>query len=272
MLKITDVRKTYEDEHGRTTNALESASLDVSEGGFVSIVGPSGCGKSTLLEIVAGLLTADSGTIEIDGDVVTEPHPVVGVVFQEDSLFPWLSVQGNVEFGRRAKGDGKSEAHERAAEMVKLVGLERFSDHYPEQLSGGMRQRVAIARTLVTQPKVILMDEPFGALDEQTRLVLGEEVLRLWDETGSTIVFVTHSLSEAAMLSDRIAVMTARPGTISEVIDVSLPRPRNSDIIGTPEFTQITGRLWSHLHGQAQEILSVRDERGAEPAATGRSS
>lgn len=257
-LEVDHVSKRFVTASG-TVQALQDVDFQVEPGEFVSIVGPSGCGKSTLLEIVAGLSRPTEGAVRIGGQEVRGPHPAVGVVFQEDSTFPWLTVQANVEFGLRMHGVPRPEAAKRVREMLRLVGLEGFESHYPDQLSGGMRQRVAIARVLVMRPSIILMDEPFGALDEQTRLVLGEELLRLWHETGCTILFVTHSLSEAAMLSDRVVVMTARPGRVAEIIDVDLPRPRTSDVIGTPAFTEVTRRIWRHLHAEARRMLQLDD-------------
>ncbi|MPZ92897.1 MAG: ATP-binding cassette domain-containing protein [Actinobacteria bacterium] len=269
MLELVDVCKHYgsTESDGGTVQALQDVSLSVKEGEFVSIIGSSGCGKSTLLEIVAGLVPASTGELRIHGERVDGPNPRVGMVFQEESTFPWLTAQANVEFGLRAAGVSRVAATKQAREMLHLVGLHGFENHYPDQLSGGMRQRVAIARALVTRPEVILMDEPFGALDEQTRIVLGEELLRLWQGTGSTVLFVTHSLSEAAMLADRIAVLSSRPGRIIELIEVTLPRPRSSEIIGTPAFTAITGQLWKHLQREARRSAGLEDVRAQQQTA-----
>ena len=215
---------------------MRDVSLEVDEGEFVSIVGPRGCGKSTLMEIVGGLIAPTGGTITIGGTPVTAPTPTVGIVFQQESAFPWRTVAENVAFGLEMTGVGKDERRTARATMIELVGLKGFEDRYPSELSGGMRQRVAIARTLVMKPRIILMDEPFGALDEQTRLILGEELRRIREATGATVLFITHSFDEALLLSDRIVVMTARPGRVKKIVENPLPRPRDSTIVCDPEF------------------------------------
>jgi len=206
--------------------ALEPIDLTVEPGEFVAVVGTSGCGKSTLLEIIAGLQRPTTGRVVLDGEPVVATHPRVSVVFQEDSTFPWRTVHDNVAFGLQMRGVPRRQIDERVRAMIELVGLGGFDRAYPHQLSGGMRQRVAITRTLVMDPAVMLMDEPFGALDEQTRFTLGEELLRIWRTTGCTIFFVTHGLHEAEQLADRIVVMTRRPGRIARVFQNDLPRPR----------------------------------------------
>lgn len=255
MLEIKDVSKVYRPE-GQSSPlvAVDNVSLHVKAGEFVSIVGPSGCGKSTLLEIIGGLSAPSSGIIRLNDQELRGPHPAVGMVFQEDSTFPWRTVLENVEFGLETRGVARRERREKAQAMINLVGLVGYENLYPAELSGGMRQRVAIARTLVMSPELILMDEPFGALDEQTRLILGEELLRIWSETRATILFVTHSLDEASMLSDRVIVMSARPGRIKALVKVDLPRPRTSEIIASESFSRITGELW---HGLREEALKV---------------
>lgn len=248
MLVIEGVRKRWEGEGAQqAVLALDGVDLEVEAGEFVSVIGPSGCGKSTLLEIAAGLVPATDGTVRVAGHEIRSPHPDIGVVFQQDATFPWLTAQRNVEFGLEFRGVSKAERGRRARETLELVGLVGFADHFPDQLSGGMRQRVNIGRVLAALPKLVLMDEPFGALDEQTRIVLGDELLRIWRETGATILFITHSLNEAAMLSDRVVVMSARPGTVKEVVTNPLARPRSTDAIGTPAFTDMTARLWGLL-------------------------
>lgn len=248
MLKIEKVCKTFaSDDPSKSVVALVDIELAIESGEFVSIIGPSGCGKSTLMDIVAGLERPSSGHLSIGNEEITKPHPKIGVVFQEDATFPWLTNRQNVEFGLKRRDLSKKARIRRALEALELVGVEAFADYYPTQLSGGMRQRVNIARVLASEPQFLLMDEPFGALDEQTRLVLGDELLRIWRETASTVLFITHSLSEAAMLSDRIVVMSSRPGMIKEVVASPLPRTRTSRMIGTPEFAEVTGRLWSDL-------------------------
>lgn len=250
MLELTGVTKVFTPEGAPPVTAVINVDLIVRAGEFVSIVGPSGCGKSTLLEMVGGLTPPTSGSIRLDGQLLTGPHEKVGVVFQEDSTFPWRTVLENVEFALEMKGVPARERRERAQAMIRLVGLDGFATHYPRELSGGMRARVAIARTLVSRPEVLLMDEPFSALDEQTRLIMGEELLRIWSETGATVVFITHSLDEAAMLSDRVVLMSARPGRIKEVVAADLPRPRTSDIIASKAFADVTGHLWAGLRDE----------------------
>ncbi len=226
-LRIDNVSKTFPGgPGGRPLVALQDVSLAVVSGEFVVVLGPSGCGKSTLLEIIAGLQKPTAGSVSLDDEPVDGPHSRVGVVFQEDSTFPWRTVKDNVGFGLQMRGTARAEREQAVRSMIDLVGLSGFEDHYPHQLSGGMRQRVAIARTLVMNPAVMLMDEPFGALDEQTRFVIGEELLRLWMNTGCTIFFVTHSLHEAIQLGDRIVVLGARPGRIARIFENTLPRPR----------------------------------------------
>lgn len=253
-IDIRDVRKTFTGA-GADVEALAGVDLEVRDNEFVSIVGPSGCGKSTLLEIVAGLTEPTSGEVLIDGEPISGPHPAVGLVFQQESTFPWRTVLSNVEFGLEMQGVGKKERRERSREMIELVGLGGFEDRYPGELSGGMRQRVAIARTLVMNPEVLLMDEPFGALDEQTRLILGDELLRIWSQTSATVLFITHSIEEATLLSDRVIVMSARPGRIRKVVAVDLERPRDSSSFGTPEFGRVTGEIWEVLREESMKTL-----------------
>jgi NitT/TauT family transport system ATP-binding protein len=248
MLSINRVSKTFvSDDPTKAVTALSDIELTVQEGEFVSVIGPSGCGKSTLMDIVAGLERPSGGSLFVDDQEVTGPHPDIGVVFQQDATFPWLTNLQNVEFGLQRHRLSKSDRSRRARAALELVGVDAFADHYPSQLSGGMRQRVNIARVLAGRPRILLMDEPFGALDEQTRISLGDELLRIWRETGCTVVFITHSLSEAALLSDRIVVMSARPGSIKEIVCSPLPRSRSSADIGCPDFAAVTGRLWQHL-------------------------
>jgi NitT/TauT family transport system ATP-binding protein len=253
-VEIKDVRKTFFGK-GEEVEALTGVDLAVAGNEFVSIVGPSGCGKSTLLEIVGGLIEPTDGEVLIDNEPVSGPHPAVGVVFQQESAFPWRTVLENVEFGLEMHGVAKRERRERSRELVELVGLKGFENRYPGELSGGMRQRVAIARTLVMNPEVLLMDEPFGALDEQTRLILGDELLRIWSQTEATALFITHSIEEATLLADRVIVMSARPGTTKKVVPVELERPRDSSVVGTPEFGHITGEIWEVLREESMKTL-----------------
>lgn len=226
-LLLEGISQVFEKDGGQSTQALDNVSLDIKAQEFVCIIGTSGCGKTTLLRIIAGLDTPDSGKITLDNERITVPDPRRGMVFQEYSLFPWRTVMRNITFGLEMQGIGKKEAIEAADKYLKLVGLEQFKSSYPYELSGGMRQRVAIARALANEPKVLLMDEPFGALDAQTRNLLQQELLQIWDKKGVTILFVTHSVDEAVYLADRIVVMSARPGKIKEIINVGLPRPRD---------------------------------------------
>jgi NitT/TauT family transport system ATP-binding protein len=225
--------------------ALEDISFTVEEGSFVSLVGPSGCGKSTLLQMLAGLVSSTSGEVLVDGMVVRKPAPdKISVMFQDATLLPWKQVSENVEFPLEIQGMKAAERRDRAAAMLALVGLANFGARYPHELSGGMRQRVAIARGLAPDPRIILMDEPFGALDEQTRIKMGHELLGIWAKTHKTIFFITHSLTEALFLSDVVLVMSHRPGRIVGVIKADLPRPRTYDIIGSAEFGAARNRIW----------------------------
>lgn len=231
--------------------ALEGINLDVRQGEFVSVVGPSGCGKSTLLSTLGGLLPGYQGSISIRGREVKGPHPDIGVVFQEDSTFSWRSVRRNVEFGLEMRGESKAERQRKAEEALKMVGLDGFESSYPGELSGGMKQRVAIARTLVLEPDILLMDEPFGALDEQTRIILGEELLRIQTELSQTVLFITHNIQEAILLSDRVVVLSARPGQIKDIVPVDIPRPRDSTLLSSDVFVELVGRVWSILREES---------------------
>ncbi|WP_050627142.1 ABC transporter ATP-binding protein [Bradyrhizobium viridifuturi] len=232
--------------------ALEDVSLDIKPGRFVVLVGPSGCGKSTLLMMMAGLRAQTAGTITINGAPIPQPDPDrVGVVFQEASLFPWLTAEDNVEFPLALRGVAKPERRAKAQDALKLVGLEGFGKRHPHELSGGMKQRVSIARGLVQDPPVLLMDEPFAALDEQTRMTMGDELLRIWAATGKTVVFVTHSLTEAVYLADEVIVMSPRPGRIVDQLQVSLPRPRTYEMLSGDAFGALRDRIWRHIRKSA---------------------
>ncbi|MDH7597490.1 MAG: ABC transporter ATP-binding protein [Methanothrix sp.] len=225
LLEVRSVSKVF-DVDGKTMEVLRDISMSVDEGEFVCFIGPSGCGKTTLLRIIAGLEFPSSGSVLLDGAPIRGPGPERGMVFQEYSLFPWRTVLDNVAFGPEIRGVPKEERYRLAREYLKMVGLERFESRYPHELSGGMKQRVAIARALVNNPKALLMDEPFGALDAQTRNVMQSELLRIWEQERKTIIFVTHSVDEAIYLGDRIIVFSARPGRVKEIIGIDLPRPR----------------------------------------------
>jgi NitT/TauT family transport system ATP-binding protein len=238
--------------------ALAPLDLDFRRGEFVAVVGPSGCGKSTLLEIIAGLVTPSAGTVEMDGRVITGTVAEdIGVVFQEDATFAWLNVWDNVAFGLRRAGIERAEIVRRVDYALAFMGLTDFRRAYPAQLSGGMRQRVCIARTLVLRPRLILLDEPFGALDQQTRLLMGEELLRLWRETEATVMLITHALDEAALLADRVAVMSARPGRLIEIVTTGWPRARDSTLVADPAFGALTSRLWALLRDESRKALGV---------------
>ncbi|WP_439576255.1 ABC transporter ATP-binding protein [Elioraea sp.] len=237
-------------------HALGPLDLDLARGEFFAVVGPSGCGKSTLLEILAGLSAPTEGSVTFeDTEVRASPPDGVGVVFQEDASFPWLSVWDNVAFGLRRAGMDSAETARRVDHALRFMGLTGFARAYPAQLSGGMRQRVCIARTLVLEPRLILLDEPFGALDQQTRLLMGDELLRLWRDTGATVLLITHALDEAAMLSDRIGVMSARPGRFIDMVATGWPHDRDSTIVSDTAFGEVTARLWSSLRAESLKAL-----------------
>jgi NitT/TauT family transport system ATP-binding protein len=254
---LRDVVKVFPSAAGGVgVHALGPLDLDLRQGEFFAVVGPSGCGKSTLLELIAGLATATKGTVTFEGKPVDGSVPDgIGVVFQEDASIPWLTVERNIAFGLRKTKLSESERRDRVARALRIMGLSDFAQSYPAQLSGGMRQRVCIARTLVVQPRLILLDEPFGALDQQTRLLMGEELLKLWRETGATIFLITHALDEAAMLADRIGVMSARPGQLLSIIETRWPRERDSRIVEDAAFGAITGELWSMLRGESLKSI-----------------
>ncbi len=255
---LSGVTKVYEARAGLgPVPALGPIDLHLKRGEFFSVVGPSGCGKSTLLEVMAGLIPATEGEITFEGKPVVGVPESIGVVFQEDSSFPWLTVTDNVAFGLRRAGVDAAETRRRVEHALSFMGLTQFARAYPAQLSGGMRQRVCIARTLVLRPRLILLDEPFGALDQQTRLLMGDELLRLWRETGATILLITHALDEAAMLSDRVGVMSARPGRFIEIIDTGWPRERDSRIASDQSFGALTGRLWTLLRGESMKAIGL---------------
>ncbi len=237
-LQLNNITMTFRTRRGDEVVAVDDLSLHVDDREFISIVGPSGCGKSTLLRVVAGLIRPDSGSVLLDGQPIQGPGADRGMVFQTYTLFPWLTVQGNVEYGPRLKGLPAAERMRLAREHIAAVGLAGFENSYPRELSGGMMQRVAIARALANDPKVLLMDEPFGALDAQTRWIMQEMLVNLWQRTPKTILFITHDIDEAIFLSDRVYVMTARPGRVKQMLNVSLPRPRTSEMTTSAEFVE----------------------------------
>ena len=265
ILAISNVSKTYDVDGSHPVQALDGVDLHIEEGEFVSVIGPSGCGKSTLFNIIGGLIDEYDGSVLIDGHSVDGAHKDVGVVFQEESTFPWRTTLENVAFPLEIEGASKPDREAKARQFIRLVGLDGFENHYPAQLSGGMKQRTAVARTLAYEPRIMLLDEPFGALDEQTRMLLGDKMLEIWAELRQTMLLITHNITEAVQLSDRVVVMSFRPGKIKEIISIDLPRPRTSEVISTPEFGTYVGRLWTLLREEASRGMV---ESEAEIAAS----
>ncbi len=246
-VEIVNLNHSYV-TNGQPRKALDDISLKVETGRFASIVGPSGCGKSSLLMMLAGLTRPSAGTVLAGGKPVHQPDPTrIGVVFQDASLYPWLSARENVEFPLSLRGVDKSVRRERALDALNLVGLSGFAESHPHELSGGMKQRVSIARGLVQDPPILLMDEPFAALDEQTRITMGDELLRIWDQARKTVIFVTHGLSEAIYLSDEVFVMSGRPGRILDRVQIDLPRPRRLEMMSTPRFAELRDLVWQQI-------------------------
>lgn len=256
-LEVKDLTKIYHGNNGMVT-AIDHVNLQVEESEFVMIVGPSGCGKTTLINMIGGLDEATEGQVILDGEVVHGPGPDRGMVFQGYSLFPWLTVQKNVEFGLKMRGIPQKERTQRAKEYVHLVGLDGFEDALPKQLSGGMKQRVAIARTLANEPQMLLMDEPFGALDAQTRVVMQELLSKISREMKTTILFITHDIDEAVLLGDRIYVMSRRPGTIRDVLKVDLPEIRDHECFVLPQFVEAKKRIMDMLWQESQDAAMDR--------------
>jgi len=260
VLVVDDVVKRFNTPEGQLT-AVDHVSLGVRQGEFMAVIGPSGCGKSTLFNIIGGLVDGYDGRVTVAGDRVTGPHPSIGMVFQEESTFPWRTVIDNVAFPLEISGMGKSERYDRARHFISLVGLNGFEKRYPAELSGGMRQRVAIARTLASEPKILLMDEPFASLDEQTRLLLGDKVLQIQQELKQTTLLITHNLTEAVQLSDRILVMTYRPGRTKRIVEIKLPRPRTSEIVSSDDFGHYVAQIWGDLREEATKGLKDDEAR-----------
>ena len=247
LIRATDITLVFKSKNRDPVTALNQLSLEIAKSEFVSIVGPSGCGKSTFLNLLLGLVRPDSGALQIDGKPITGPGQERAMVFQEFGLLPWRTVMANIELGLELKGIAAARRTERAMELIRLVGLKGFERHYPHELSGGMKQRVGLARALATEPEVLLMDEPFAALDAQTRDLMQMELLQIWERTRKTVLFVTHSIEEAAYLSDRVIVMTARPGRAKQIVNIDLPRPRDYEMRLTPEFNDIKLKIWEVL-------------------------
>ena len=250
ILVVDGVSKRFTTPEG-TVTAVDDMSFDVAPGEFVGVIGPSGCGKSTLFNVIGGLVDGYEGQVTVAGERVAGPHASIGMVFQEESTFPWRTVIENVAFPLEITGVNKKQRYEQARHFIKLVGLDGFENRYPSELSGGMRQRVAIARTLASQPKILLMDEPFASLDEQTRLLLGDKVLQIQQDLKQTTLLITHNITEAVQLSDRILVMTYRPGRMKRIVDIKLPRPRSSEIVSSEAFGRYVAQIWGDLREEA---------------------
>ncbi len=252
---IEHVCKTFEDGSGGKTEALRDINLTNEENEFLVVVGPSGCGKSTLLNIVAGLLPATSGKVIFEG-IPDLSKPFTSVVFQEFALFPWRTVEKNIMYGPEERGLPKNEREDIARHFIDMVGLKGFEKRYPHQLSGGMKQRVSIARALANDPWLLLMDEPFSALDAQTRTIMQGELSQIYEKTHKSVLYITHNIQEAVFLGDRVAVLSRRPGRVESVISIDLPRPREENIVLAPEFLSYAEEIWGHIRDQAKSALS----------------
>jgi len=263
VLEVQDILKRF--VHGEETiTAVDRISFAVTPGEVLAIIGPSGCGKSTLFNVIGGLLDGYEGRVVVEGETVSGPHAAIGMVFQEESTFPWRTVEDNVAFPMEIAGVAREERVRRAREYVALVGLAGFERHHPAQLSGGMRQRVAIARTLASKPKILLMDEPFAALDEQTRFLLGDKVLQIQQQLRQTTLLVTHNIAEAVQLADRVLVMTYRPGRVKRIVKIALPRPRNSEAAASAEFGRYVSDLWSDLRDEASQGMQDAEKHSLQ--------
>src|SRR5215210_3615156 len=260
LLAVDHLTVRFQTPEGPLT-AVDDFSLTVAQGEFLGVIGPSGCGKTTVFNVVGGLLTDYQGRVTVAGETINGPHASIGMIFQEESTFPWRTVIDNVAFPLEILGMPKTQRLERARHFVRLVGLDGFERRYPNELSGGMRQRVSMARTLASEPKILLMDEPFASLDEQTRLLLGDKVLQIQQELKQTTLLITHNITEAIQLSDRILVMTYRPGRIKRVVDIDLPRPRTSEVVGSDAFGHYVAQIWADLREEASRGMSDDESR-----------
>jgi NitT/TauT family transport system ATP-binding protein len=260
LLVVDDIVMRFGSAEDGVT-ALDNVSFTVAPGEFLAVIGPSGCGKSTLFNIIGGLLGGYDGRVAVAGEKVYGPHASIGMVFQEESTFPWRNVVDNVAFPLEIAGMPKRERIERARHFVSMVGLDGFEKRYPAELSGGMRQRVSMARTLASEPKILLMDEPFAALDEQTRLLLGDKVLQIQQQLNQTMLLITHNITEAVQLADRILVMTYRPGRVKRMVDIKLPRPRTSEIVSSEAFGRYVAQIWADLREEASRGLNDDESR-----------
>jgi NitT/TauT family transport system ATP-binding protein len=257
-LELRSLTKRFADPGGAERTVVEDFDLHVPPGEFCALIGPTGCGKSTVLSMVAGLERPSSGTIFADGAPLTGTDPRTGFVFQHDAVFPWKTVLGNIAAGPRFRGAGKHEANDQALDWIRRVGLAGFENHYPHQLSGGMRKRVALAQTFVNLPQILLMDEPFSGLDAQTRQIMAGELLGLWETLGASVLFVTHDLEEAIALADRVVVLTARPATVKQEFIVDLPRPRSPrEVRFHPRFVELHEQIWSVLSDEVQVAYTL---------------
>jgi len=257
ILVADDIVVRFETPEGPIT-AVDNVSFQVRPGEFLSVIGPSGCGKSTLFNVIGGLLSNHQGIVSVAGETISGPHKSIGMVFQEESAFPWRTVTDNVAFPLELFGMPRDKRVERAHHFISLVGLDGFENRYPGELSGGMRQRVSLARTLASEPKILLMDEPFAALDEQTRLLLGDKVLQIQQKLKQTTLLITHNITEAVQMSDRILVMTYRPGKVKRIVDIDLLRPRSSEVVGSEAFGRYVAEVWNDLREEANR--GMRDE------------
>lgn len=261
FVECLNISMSFGDGKSRT-EALRDVTFQVNPGEFVSLIGPSGCGKSSLINMLAGFTVPTRGTLRLDNNKIIKPGSDCGVVFQQYSLFPWLSVRKNVEFGLKMSGVPAKERKEKAAMFLKQAGLSDFENHYPEQLSGGMKQRVGIVRALATNPQVLLMDEPFGALDTQTRTVMQEILTNIWQKFRTSVLFITHDIEESVFLSDKIYVMTARPGRIKAEITVPLPRPRTAEMTRSPEFIELVNHLKTLIRNESLAAMETELKAG----------
>ncbi len=260
-LSLDRVSKRFATRAG-DVRALDPITFDIQRGEFVSVIGPSGCGKTTLFGILGGLIADYDGAVLLDGNRITGPHAEIAMVFQEESTFPWRTVMENIAFGLEVRGISRSEREARARRFAHLVGLDGFENRRPFELSGGMRQRTSLARALCAEPRILLMDEPFAALDEQTRMLLGDKLLEIWQALHQTTLLITHSIAEAVQLSDRVVVMSFRPGRVKQIIEVDLPRPRTSEILGSERFGALVATIWNDLRIEASLGLAASNTGG----------
>ena len=260
ILVVDEIVKQFDTPEGPLI-AVDRVSLSVRPGEFLAVIGPSGCGKSTLFNIIGGLLDGYQGAVTVGGETVRGPHPAIGMVFQEESTFPWRTLIENVAFPLEIAGMSRKDRFDKAKKFIALVGLSGFENRYPAELSGGMRQRVAIARTLASEPKILLMAEPFASLDEQTRLLLGDKVLQIQQDLKQTTLLITHNITEAVQLADRILVMTYRPGRVKRMVEIDLPRPRSSDVVSSEAFGRYVAQIWSDLREEATRGMQDEESR-----------